>query len=356
MTNLLNRVLYQGSRIFDKIRGKLDIRAIEVLIDEELEKHFKPNKKTILYVAPKYNYGHKHWGLSNWHYHFYRTLLNMDYSLICFNFDRIEPVYGSGKMSQMLREAVYCYHPDILLYCFRYDTFDHEVWKEISNELSTKTIIFLSDDHFQYEETRPVWELFNLVVTMDKKGYEKRKKEAFNDVFFFPPACDSSLYKILNLPKIYDISFVGQCYGRRQKFIDTLKRNGINIATFGYGWKNSDRVSQADLIKIYNQSKISLNLSFASKGNRIQIKGRDFDVPRCGSLLLTKDTEEIAEYYIPGKEIVTYQDANDAAEKIKYYLRNEDEREKIAKNGYERTLKEHIWEKRFSDLFEFAFK
>lgn len=38
MNNMLNRVLYQGNRIFDKIRGKLDSRSSEVLIDEELEK------------------------------------------------------------------------------------------------------------------------------------------------------------------------------------------------------------------------------------------------------------------------------------------------------------------------------
>jgi spore maturation protein CgeB len=128
------------------------------------------------------------------------------------------------------------------------------------------------------------------------------------------------------------VSFVGRCYGVRQNFIDTLKNKGINIATFGQGWENGSRVSQADLIKIYNQSKISLDMSFASRDSKISsTKGRDFEVPGCGSLLLTKDTKEIAEYFVPGEEIITYEDANDAAEKIKYYLSNEDEREKIAK-------------------------
>lgn len=45
---------------------------------------------------------------------------------------------------------------------------------------------------------------------------------------------------------------------------------------------------------------------------------------------------------------------NDAAEKIKYYLKNGDERETIAKNGYERTLREHTIEKRLIDVIEFA--
>ena len=150
------------------------------------------------------------------------------------------------------------------------------------------------------------------------------------------------------------MGFVGQCYGERKDFINTLKRKGINIATFGQGWENSNRISQADLIRIYNQSKISLNISFASKGDRIQIKGRDFEAPGCGSLLVTKHTKEIAKYFIPNEEIITYQDADNAAEKIKYYLENEDERETIARKGYERTLREHTYEKRFLEIFEIA--
>ena len=118
---------------------------------------------------------------------------------------------------------------------------------------------------------------------------------------------------------------------------------------------NSNRVSYADLIRIYNQTKISLDLSYASKGDKIlAVKGRDFEATGCGSLLLTQDAEEMAEYFIPGEEIITYQDANDASEKIKYYLANEDEREKIAKRGYERVLREHTWEKRFSYIYSYA--
>jgi spore maturation protein CgeB len=35
-------------------------------------------------------------------------------------------------------------------------------------------------------------------------------------------------------------------------------------------------------------------------------------------------------------------------------LKNEDERKKIAKKGYERTLREHTIEKRLLDVFKFT--
>ncbi len=99
----------------------------------------------------------------------------------------------------------------------------------------------------------------------------------------------------------------------------------------------------------------SLNISSASRDRKIfSIKGRDFEVPGCSSLLLTKDTKEITDYFIPGEDIVTYRDASDAAEKIAYYLKNEDEREKIAKKGYERVLSEHTYKNRFLEIFDFA--
>jgi len=352
MAGIINKALNKANKILDRVHGKLDNRAIEVLMDEDLEKKFKPNKKTILYIGIRYDYGNRDWGLSYEHYNFYHALLNMGYSLIYFDYDRIKQKYGNEKMSQMLREAVYYYHPDILFYFHFHDWIKHDIWKEVSNELPTKTIIWLSDDHWRYEETRPIWKLFNLVVTTDKEGYEKRRKEGFtNKVILSQWGCNHFLYKNLNLLRIYDVSFVGRCYGERKSFIDTLIRNGINVASFGQGWKNGSRVLQADLIKIYNQSKISLNISLASKGDKIQIKGRDFEAPGCGSLLLTKDTEAIKEYFVPGEEIITYKDANDATEKIKYYLKNEDERKKIAKNGYERVMREHTIEKRFLEIF-----
>ena len=358
---ILTYALNKGISILDRARGELDSRSIEVLIDEDIEKHlkFKNNKKTIMYIGIRYDYGKKTAGLSFEHYNFYHALLHMGYSIIYFDYDKIKQKYGIEKLSELLREAVYYYQPDILFYFHFHDWIKHSVWTEISDALPTRTIIWLADDHWRYEDTKPIWALFNLVVTTDRNGYEKRMKEGFSNVFLSQWGCNHFLYKNLNLnvPKLYDVSFIGRCYGEREEFVETLKREGIRVSTFGQGWKgNSSRVSQADLIRIYNRSKISLNLSSASEKGKIQIKGRDFEAPGCGSLLLTKDTPEISEYFIPGEEIITYQDANDAAEKVRYYLGNEEERARIAKKGYERVIKAHTMENRFFQIFEFAYR
>jgi spore maturation protein CgeB len=355
MIKILNVAINRANKILDHIHDKLDTRSLEVLMDEELEKHLRTNKKTILYIGIRYVYGNKESGLSFEHYNFYHTLLNMDYSLIYFDYDRLKQKYGIKKMSQMLREAVYYYQPDILFYFHFHDWIKHSIWKEISDELPTKTIIWLADAHWRYEETKSVWKLFNLVVTTDENGYERRKEDGFNNVFLSQWACNHFMYKNLSLPRIYDITFVGQPYGKRAEFIESLKKQGINVTVFGRGWESTNIIpSQSEFIRIYNQSKICLNMQYASVGSSMQLKAKDFVASGCGSLLLTNDTEQIAKYFIPDEEIITYQNVTDAAEKIKYYLKHEDVRKRIAKKGYRRVMREHTYGKRFLEIFEFT--
>ena len=350
----MNRFYSHISRIWSRLNGALDNRSVEVLIHEELENHLIRNKQTVLYVGARYDYGNRDWGLSYEHYNFFHTLRNMGYSLIYFDYDRLEQRYGRTVTSRMLRQAVYYYSPDLLFYFHYLDWIDHEVWKEVSYELPAKTIIWLSDDHWRFEETRGVWELFNVVVTTDREGYERRLRDGASHTILSQWGFNHYLYKRIATPKLYDLSFVGRCHGTRRSFIDTIEKRGVSVATFGQGWKRSSRVTQADLIRIYSGSRISLNISLSSTGGKVQIKGRDFEVPGSGSLLLTEASEELQSYFVPQEEIITYRDADDAVKKAAYYLEHDEERERICECGRKRALKDHTIEQRLEDIFNFA--
>lgn len=331
--------------------GELDRRAIEVLIDEELEKQGS-SFKTVLYMAAKYDYGNREWGLSYEYFNFYPAFLKLGIRLIYFPIDKIAERHGTHILSQMLRDAVLYYRPNILFYSHFHNLIDHKVWKELQKKPDIKTVIWLTDDQWQYEETRSLWESFNLVVTNDENGYQKRKKENF-PVFLSQWACNPDLYNDLKLPRIYEVSFVGRAHGIRKKFIEQLKKRGITITTFGPGWEGGSRISQADLIRIYNQSKVSLNISLTSQKRKDQIKARDFEVPACGSLLMTKEMKGLSHYLLAGKEIVTYKNVDDAAKNIRYYLSHDREREVIAEAGYVKVHRDHTYEKRLWAIFHF---
>ena len=91
--------------------------------------------------------------------------------------------------------------------------------------------------------------------------------------------------------------------------------------------------------------------SFLSR-KRKQLKGRNFEVPGCRGFLLTDSTDELKNYYEDGKEIIIFKDVKDLISKTKYYLEHEKEREQIAQAGYNRTIKEHTYEKRFEEIFK----
>jgi spore maturation protein CgeB len=82
------------------------------------------------------------------------------------------------------------------------------------------------------------------------------------------------------------------------------------------------------------------------------VNQRVFDVPACGSFLLTDHQKAIEELFEVGKEIVTYKNVEEIPELVRFYLNNPDAREKIAMKGRERVLKEHTYKHRLRKIIE----
>ena len=106
------------------------------------------------------------------------------------------------------------------------------------------------------------------------------------------------------------------------------------------------------LVEIFNQSKIVLGFSTVGKNDDINIlKGRDFEVPLTGSFYITGYHEELKEYFELGKDIETYTSKEDLLKKVKYYLENDEERENIAKMGYEKCIKKYTAKESYEKVF-----
>lgn len=116
-------------------------------------------------------------------------------------------------------------------------------------------------------------------------------------------------------------------------------------------------LSDVGMIQMYSRSKINLGFSSCGDTHRtseriMQIRLRDFEVPMSGGFYMVEYMEELEEFFKIGEEVVCYTGPEDLADKIKYYLRHDDERETIRRAGYERCLRDHTWRKRFEKVFE----
>jgi len=78
----------------------------------------------------------------------------------------------------------------------------------------------------------------------------------------------------------------------------------------------------------------------------------------CGKMVITDRLPEVTlmqTLFVDGQDIVYYDTAEDAIDKIRYYASHDEEREKIAASGYAKVMAEHTVAKRV-DLFEESIK
>lgn len=108
--------------------------------------------------------------------------------------------------------------------------------------------------------------------------------------------------------------------------------------------------SRFEMPKIFHCSKINLNPT--AKSIKTGISQRVWDVLGCGGFLICNYQTELPEHFELGQDLETYNSMEELADKCAYYLAHEEERKKIAANGYEKVKKYHTYEIRIRQMLE----
>jgi len=226
--------------------------------------------------------------------------------------------------------------------------------------------------------------------------------------FFSPHAFDETVYFERNLPRVFDISFVGKLghelstqmywpymkelfrYGKKAflalerpmdvpllpyPFEQLLRHRKLRplwqkIPFWRCVWKEPS--NEAEKAIVINRSKIHFGLNrvrgfweesvksllpayaFDKHGIFCQTKGRLFQSVGAGAMVLTDYVFELEEMFDIGKEIVTFEFDNleDFREKLSWYLSHDNERERIAQAGYRRGHRHHTFTARIQQIFD----
>lgn len=102
--------------------------------------------------------------------------------------------------------------------------------------------------------------------------------------------------------------------------------------------------------EIFATSKINLNISLRSIQSGIPL--RVIDIMGAGGFCISNYQAELAEYFENNKSIVWYESYEDLFEKVDYYLKNDSERQAIARAGHDIVKNDFTYEKAFSKIFE----
>jgi spore maturation protein CgeB len=138
------------------------------------------------------------------------------------------------------------------------------------------------------------------------------------------------------------ISYLG-CWGPLQEmWLDRIAAE-FQLRIYGWGWQHAAKKSRSrpcwakgegqwsEMKTAISSSKIAFNMVRAEHGCSYSTK--TLEIPACGGFMLTNWSEEQAMLFEDGKECVFYNTMEEMIEKARYYLENDDAREKIRRAG-----------------------
>ena len=170
----------------------------------------------------------------------------------------------------------------------------------------------------------------------------------------------SAIYPQTNsteLERKIDAAFVGSFYEDRHQIFEYLKQNGVDIKVWGsinqkiptdsLFWSFYQGLANAtEIDAIYSSSKIGINTHSVTMPHGGNL--RTFEIPLSGCLQMV-DTFDRS-WFIENQEIVIFENKEELLKKVRFYLDNNELREKIAEAGKKRVLISHTYKNRMETI------
>lgn len=149
---------------------------------------------------------------------------------------------------------------------------------------------------------------------------------------YYLPYASSPIYHKVNCQKDIDVSFIGNQYKERKDiFPENIK------------WING--VFGEDYYRAISRSKINLNWSLTNG-----INGKVFEIIGCKGFILTNRTKDVTN--LLDNYIITYNSKNDLNEKIKFFLSNEKERDRLRIALWSYVKSNHMYKNRAEEIIK----
>lgn len=101
---------------------------------------------------------------------------------------------------------------------------------------------------------------------------------------------------------------------------------------------------------VFKNTRINLNISLKSIYSGIPL--RAFDIMGCGGFLISDFQPDFGELFQADEDYVFYTTPEDLYAKVAYYLEHEEQRERIARNGYEKVKEKHTYDCRVRQILD----
>ncbi len=273
------------------------------------------------------------------------------------------------KISQQYEKKVYRelvdniidFEPDLTIVILR--NIPPSVISSINNNTQGKVIFLTGDSLANLQRGYSLTSDFDAWFVKDKFMYSFMKNKLSLNVHYLPESFNPDFHKPplnVRFGQLHESSVVGNLYPYRSKILERIMEENVDIAIYGSipKWMNEKwhklhtkkHVRLKEKSKVFYGTKVNLNTLHYSEidaGNC-----RLFEIAGAGGFQICDRKGAIAEYFVEDEEIVCFDTIEELIQKVKYYIKHQDEAENIAKRGHERALKEHTYEHRINTIFE----
>jgi spore maturation protein CgeB len=348
-----------------------------------INQFFTPSSFRVLVVQPMYG------GSSTIGNYLYSALLSLGYDAKILDFSKFYDAYkymgeftpnedhvNSLKqslfnlMSEALLSSVFNEPPDLVIFMAQSPASERTLLKLRS--MGIKTAYWFVEDFRTLTYWNTIVKNVDYFFTIQKDDFFAELKNIGADNYhYIPLACLPDFHKKITeineddrIKYGSDVSFAGAGYYNRKNVFAQLV--DFNFKIWGSEWyvgqplslliqDGGKRFSEEEAVKIYNYSKININLHSSMWHWDINPNGdflnpRVYEILACEGFQLVDRRKYMDGVFEDGKDLVVFDTVDDLRKKIKYYLANEEERLAIAAHGRETVVKNHTYERRVREM------
>jgi spore maturation protein CgeB len=161
-----------------------------------------------------------------------------------------------------------------------------------------------------------------------------------------------------------DVSFVGAGYRNRRiafrRFVD------LDFKLWGSDWggaegfgrvlqRNGARIDTEDSVKIFNASRVNLNLHSSTYHEGVDPRGdfvnpRTFELAGAGAFQIVDRRALLAPLFAAERELAVASSVNEMRALTEHFLAHDDDRRALVARARERALAEHTYARRMEDM------
>lgn len=160
------------------------------------------------------------------------------------------------------------------------------------------------------------------------------------------------------LPEELEYALACEATSRKRKTALMLLQSRLKTALYSKDKDAAlDKVINKGYVDYYTQmpqafasSKLNLNISLSAIKTGIPL--RVLDICGTGAAVISNAQPELFNYFTPGEDIIIFENIKDLVEKAMFYAGHDEERKRIAANGYEVARKAFSYADRINVLFK----